>query len=78
MEAGGDGLPADLVLVEAASLNLPFLRRLVARESGSFELRSVAGPGAGETRISAVCKFHRLAAPVLADPVEPLRVAEVN
>jgi hypothetical protein len=78
MEVCGEGRPADPVLAEAASLTLPFLRRLVARESGSFELRSVAGAGAGETKLSAVCHFRRLTAPGLADPAQPAGVAELD
>ena len=69
MEACGDGLPADPVLAEAASLTLPFLRRLVARDRGRFELRAIAGPGAGETRISALCQLPRRAEPEPANLV---------
>lgn len=63
LEASGDGLPADPARAEAASLTLPFLRRLVAREGGSFEMRAVAGAKGRETRLSAVCRFRPLAGP---------------
>ncbi|HUS54657.1 MAG TPA: PAS-domain containing protein [Thermohalobaculum sp.] len=69
LEACGDGLAADPARAEAASLNLPFLHRLVAREGGSFELRSVAGAEPGETSLSAVCHLRRLAA--LAESANP-------
>jgi signal transduction histidine kinase len=75
METCGDGLPADPVLAEAASVTLPFLRRLVTREGGSFELRSIAGAGTGETKLSAVCHFCRSRAPGPAIPAEPTPTA---
>jgi signal transduction histidine kinase len=68
-EACGDDMTADPARAEAASLTLPFLRRLVAHEGGSFELRSVAaGSGGGAAMLSAVCHLRRLAPPETADP----------
>jgi signal transduction histidine kinase len=55
LETCGDGLPADTAQAEAASLTLPFLRRLVAREGGTIELRLVPGAASGEIRLSAIC-----------------------
>ncbi|HSF94254.1 MAG TPA: PAS-domain containing protein [Thermohalobaculum sp.] len=48
------GREADLALAEAESLALPVLRRLIAREGGSFHL---AG-GGDRTSLSAVCAFR--------------------
>ncbi len=44
----------DPAQAEAASLTLPFLRRLVAQEGGSFELRA----GEDAVTLSAVCRFR--------------------
>ncbi len=46
----------DPAQAEAASLTLPFLRRLVAQEGGSFELRA----GDDAMTLSAVCQFRAL------------------
>jgi signal transduction histidine kinase len=45
---------ADAAGIEAASLTLPFIRRLVAQEGGTFELRE----GGGAVSLSAVCRFR--------------------
>jgi len=45
--------PVDPAQAEAASPTLPFLRRLVAQEGGSFELRAADGL----VKLSAVCRF---------------------
>jgi signal transduction histidine kinase len=69
LEACGNGMTADPVQAGDASLMLPFLRRLVAQEGGTFDLHSVAGPEDGTTVLSAVCRLHKCA--VRAQPDRP-------
>ncbi len=54
LETCQGGETIDPARAEAASLTLPFLRRLVAQEGGSFELRA----GEGAVALSAVCRFR--------------------
>jgi len=62
----------DLGEAEAASLILPVIRRLLAREGGSFEL--TGGPGSGE--LSAICRFDTAAPPVRNAPVADTEAGE--
>jgi signal transduction histidine kinase len=54
LEASQGGKAADPAQAEIASLTLPFIRRLVAQENGSFEL----SPGEDPASLKAVCRFR--------------------
>ena len=54
VETCPDGAAIDPAGAEATSLTLPFLRRLVAQEGGSFELRADEDAGT----LSAVCRLR--------------------
>lgn len=56
LETGQSGETVDPARAEAASLTLPFIRRLVAQEGGSFELCA----GADTVTLSAICRFRVL------------------
>jgi signal transduction histidine kinase len=56
VEHRSDGEPKDTANAEATNLSLPFIRRLVAREGGSFELRE----DQGRKTFSAVCRLPAL------------------
>jgi signal transduction histidine kinase len=58
------GAAIDPAQAEAASLTLSFNRRLVAQESGSFELRA----GTDGVTLSAVCRLRALDRPGEAEP----------
>ena len=75
LETCGDGLLANTAQAEAASLTLPFLRRLVAREGGAIELRLVPGAASGEIPLSAVCHLPRHASLDDSDPVDQVSLA---
>jgi signal transduction histidine kinase len=64
LETCRGGETIDPARAEAASLTLPFIRRLVAQEGGSFELHT----GEGAATLSAVCRFR---APDRPDESEP-------
>jgi len=53
-ETRADNAPFDPATAESASMTLPFLRRLVAREGGVFELKAEADG----LRFGSVCRFR--------------------
>jgi len=56
LETGQSGETVDPARAEAASLTLPFIRRLVAQEGGSFELCA----GQDTVTLSAICRLRVL------------------
>ena len=56
IEHRSDGEPKDTASAGTTSLSLPFIRRLVTREGGSFELRE----DEGSKTFSAVCRLPAL------------------